>query len=222
MNRRHFIKQSAAGFTGMVLGGLAINPKHAFGRPSKLRITDIRCCTIAANYDYPLIKVYTNQGITGLGEVRDMGYLGQALMLKPYLIGKDPLDIEGIMESIRPFSDHGRYGGGFSAVDMALFDIAGKAMGWPAWKLIGEKIHESIPIYGDTDANVDIDIYVRRAKERIKHYKPGYFEPTHEFDQPLGWQEAKEKKIIGGWYNHGAPWSHYDEQGELRYHVSGR
>lgn len=170
MNRRHFIKQSA-GFTGMVLGGLALNPKTAYGRPSNLRITDIRGCTIASNYDYPIIKIYTNQDIYGLGEVRDMGHLGQALMLKPMLIGKDPLDIEGIMESIRPFADHGRYGGGFSAVDMALFDIAGKAMGWPAYKLLGRKLRDRIPIYGDTDANLNIDTYVRRAKERVTHWK---------------------------------------------------
>ncbi|MCB1122762.1 MAG: mandelate racemase/muconate lactonizing enzyme family protein, partial [Verrucomicrobiae bacterium] len=150
---------------------LALNPKHAYGRPSNLRITDIRGCTIAANYDYPIIKVYTNQDIVGLGEVRDAGWLGQALMLKPLIVGKDPLDIEGIMESLRPYADHGRYGGGFSAIDMALFDIAGKAMGWPAWKLVGEKIHDAIPIYGDTDANYDKEVFARRAKIRVDTFK---------------------------------------------------
>jgi len=175
MNRRTFVKQ-AAGFSGMVLCGLAVNPKNAYGRPSDLRITDIRGCTIASNYDYPIIKIYTNQGVTGLGEVRDMGHLGQALMLKPYIMGRDPLDIEAIMESIRPYADHGRYGGGFSAVDMALFDISGKAMDWPAYRLLGNKVRDRVPIYGDTDADLDIDIYVRRAKARVddwnlKHLK---------------------------------------------------
>jgi len=50
--------------------------------------------------------------VYGLGEVRDMGHLGQALILKPYLVGKDPLDIEGIMDSLRPHAGHGRFGGG--------------------------------------------------------------------------------------------------------------
>ena len=36
--------------------------------PSKLRITDMRACTVAANYDYPLIRIDTNQGVYGLGK----------------------------------------------------------------------------------------------------------------------------------------------------------
>ena len=56
--------------------------------PSALKITDIRACRIAANYDYPIIKVYTNQDIYGLGEVRDAGVEGMALMLKPFLVGQ--------------------------------------------------------------------------------------------------------------------------------------
>jgi hypothetical protein len=44
--------------------------------PSDLRITDMRACRVAANYDYPIIKLYTNQGVYGLGEVRDAGGKG--------------------------------------------------------------------------------------------------------------------------------------------------
>ena len=169
MNRRTFLKKTA-GFTGMVLTGLAINPAKTYSRPSNLKITDIRGCTVASNYDYPIIKLYTNQDVYGLGEVRDAGHLGQALMLKPYLMGKDPLDIEGIMESLRPYTGHGRYGGGFSAVDMALFDIAGKVLGVPAYKILGPKIRDRIPVYGDTDANEDPEVFARRAKIRVEKW----------------------------------------------------
>ncbi|MBN1359745.1 MAG: hypothetical protein JW993_04090 [Sedimentisphaerales bacterium] len=170
MDRRAFLKKSA-GFAGTVLGGLAINPARTYSRPSNLKITDIRGCTVASNYDYPIIKLYTNQDIYGLGEVRDMGFLGQALFLKPYLVGKDPLDIEGILESIRPYAGHGRAGGGFSAVDMALFDIAGKVLGVPAYKILGPKVRDKIPVYGDTDANEDPEVYARRAKIRVEKWK---------------------------------------------------
>ena len=112
MNRREFLKRSA-GFAGMALTGLAIHPAQTWSRPTRLKITDIRGCTVASNFDYPLIKIYTNQDVYGLGEVRDAGYLGQALILKTYLVGKDPLDIEGIMESLRPYARNGRFGGGF-------------------------------------------------------------------------------------------------------------
>ena len=72
MHRREFLK-STADFAGMTLAGLAFNPAKAWGRPSNLRITDIRGCTVASNFDYPIIKIYTNQDIYGLGEVRDAG-----------------------------------------------------------------------------------------------------------------------------------------------------
>src|SRR6266581_3893009 len=73
-------------------GGGQINRNSA---PSGLKITDIRACRVAANYDYPIIRIYTNQDISGLGEVRDAGVEGMALMLKPFLVGQDPTNIEG-------------------------------------------------------------------------------------------------------------------------------
>jgi L-alanine-DL-glutamate epimerase-like enolase superfamily enzyme len=170
MNRREFLQRSA-GFAGMAMAGLAINPAKTWSRPTRLKITDIRGCTVASNFDYPIIKIYTNQDVYGLGEVRDAGYLGQALILKPYLVGKDPLDIEGIMESLRPHSGNGRFGGGFSGVDMALFDIAGKVLGVPAYKILGEKVRDKIPVYGDTNANDDLQVFARRTKIRVEKWK---------------------------------------------------
>src|SRR5512147_1695962 len=123
MDRKSFLQKSilgtAAGYSGMVLNESFINPKEAYSRPSDLRITDIRGATLAAIYDFPIIKIYTNQGIVGLGEVRDAGWIAQALMLKPWLIGKDPLDIEPILKSIRHLTGPGRYAGGYAAVDIA-------------------------------------------------------------------------------------------------------
>jgi len=130
MNRRSFITKSTAGYAGLAIGGLALNPFEAFSIPSDLRITNIRDFTIASNYDYPIIKVFTNQDVYGLGEVRDAGFLGQALMLKPYIVGKNPLNIVEIHNSVKHLTGHGRFGGGFSALDIALMDISGKVMGW--------------------------------------------------------------------------------------------
>src|ERR1700693_5446208 len=68
--------------------------------PSGLKITDIRACTIASNFDYPLIRIDTNQDVYGLGEVRDGGVKGQALVLKPLLVGRNPLDLESILDRL--------------------------------------------------------------------------------------------------------------------------
>jgi len=159
----------------MLSESLISNPVDANSRPSDLKITDIRGATVAANYDYPIIKVYTNQGVTGLGEVRDAGWISQALMLKPYLVGKDPLNIYAILESIKHLTGHGRYGGGYSAVDIALMDIIGKVLNKPCWQLLGEKYRDEIPVYADTFAADNPEnqagLMERRLEKAFQHYK---------------------------------------------------
>jgi len=180
MNRKSFLQRSviggmAMGYSGLVMGETISNPKNAYSRPSDLKITDIRGATLASIYDFPIIKIYTNQGLIGLGEVRDAGWIAQALMLKPYLIGKDPLDIEPILASIRHLTGNGRYAGGYCAVDIALMDIAGKALGVPCWKLLGDKVRDKIEIYADCPTVKDLDklkMYMkRRLDQKLKHYK---------------------------------------------------
>jgi L-alanine-DL-glutamate epimerase-like enolase superfamily enzyme len=134
--------------------------------PSALKITDMRACRVAANYDYPIIKIYTNQDVYGLGEVRDAGVEGIALVLKPYLVGRNPLDLRGNLRMLRQFAGHGRMGGGYSAVDMALHDIAGKVYGVPVYHLIGEKRRDRIRIYADTTDHKDPKIYAERMRKR--------------------------------------------------------
>ena len=134
--------------------------------PSQLRITDMRSVLVASNYDYPIIRIDTNQGVYGLGEVRDAGREGTALVLKPHLMGRNPLQIEPILDSIRNFANHQRMGGGYSAVDTALHDIAGKVYGVPAWRLIGSKYRDRIRIYCDTNETSNPKIYGERMKRR--------------------------------------------------------
>lgn len=134
--------------------------------PSKLRITDMRACRVASNYDYPIIKIYTNQDVYGLGEVRDAGVEGLALVLKPHLVGRNPLEIEPNLDRIRKFASHRRTGGGYSAVDMALHDIAGKVYGVPAWRLVGSKYRDRVRIYCDTNESRDPKVYAERMRKR--------------------------------------------------------
>lgn len=165
----------AAGFSGLVMHDKFMNPKDALSRPTDLKITDIRGATLASIYDFPIIKIYTNQGIIGLGEVRDAGWVGQALMMKPYLVGKDPLDIETILNSIRHLTGPARYAGGYCAIDMALMDIAGKALDVPCWKLLGDKVRDKIDIYADCPTVLkeeNLKIMMQRRRDLgLKHYK---------------------------------------------------
>ncbi|MGA1997155.1 MAG: mandelate racemase/muconate lactonizing enzyme family protein [Bryobacteraceae bacterium] len=136
--------------------------------PSQLRITDMRAIRIATNYDYPIIRIDTNQGVYGLGEVRDAGNEGMALVLKAHILGKNPLNIEPILDSVRNFTNQRRFGGGYSALDFALHDIAGKVYGVPAWRLIGSQYRDRIRCYCDTTESSSPKIYAERMAKRQK------------------------------------------------------
>jgi L-alanine-DL-glutamate epimerase-like enolase superfamily enzyme len=172
MNRRTLLKSSAAVMGGTFLAGepgeASLEKVTKLSSPSDLKITDMRACTVAANYDYPIIRIDTNQGVYGLGEVRDAGVKGIALTLKAHILGKNPLQIDSILSEIRQFAGQGRMGGGYSAVDMALHDIAGKVYGVPAWRLIGEKRRDKIRIYCDTTGHKNPKIYAQRMLARKK------------------------------------------------------
>jgi len=156
--------------------------------PSKLRITDMRACRIASPVDYPIIRIDTNQGVYGLGEVRDAGVEGIALILKPHLVGRNPLEIEPVLDGIRRFAGHLRLGGGYSAVDIALHDIAGKVYGVPCWRLLGSKYRDRVRTYchlpQTKDPNLIAHAIKRRKEMGFTFFKAGYVSSSFVSDVP--------------------------------------
>jgi L-alanine-DL-glutamate epimerase-like enolase superfamily enzyme len=151
-SRRGFLKRAAWG--GVALGGMmaaSIEDTVAFSTqnvkrassPSELKITDLRMAG-------RIIKIYTNQDIYGLGEVRDGADPRYALFLKSRILGLNPCNVEMIFKVIRQFGYHGRQGGGVSGVEMALWDLCGKAYGVPAWQLLGGRYRDKVRLYADT------------------------------------------------------------------------
>ena len=129
---------------------------NEFSSPSQLKITDMRVSVIGeGNWRWPIIKIYTNQGLVGLGEVRDGASARYALMLKSRLLGENPCDIDKIFQKIKQFGGHGRLGGGVCGVEMALCDLSGKAFGVPAYMLAGGKYRDRVKVYADTPLKMD-------------------------------------------------------------------
>lgn len=121
-------------------------------KPSDLRITDMRVCDIVdAPMHCTILKIYTNQGITGYGEVRDGGSRNYTLALKSRIIGENPCNIDKIFRRIKQFGGHARQGGGVCGIELALWDLAGKAYGIPVYQMLGGKVRESVRVYCDTD-----------------------------------------------------------------------
>src|SRR6516225_4577749 len=137
-------------------------------RPSDLRITDLRIAQIrGAPMQVPIIRIDTNQGLTGYGEVRDGGSPRYALMLKSRLLGENPCNVERVFKKFKQFGFHGRQGGGVSGVEMALWDLAGKAFEVPVYQMLGGRHRERIRLYADTTISRDRAEYARRMKARL-------------------------------------------------------
>ncbi|MFC1466677.1 MAG: mandelate racemase/muconate lactonizing enzyme family protein [Candidatus Brachytrichaceae bacterium NZ_4S206] len=143
---------------------------NAYSAPSQLRITDMRVAVVASNYDYPIIRIDTNQGVYGIGEVRDAGHKENALQFKSRLLGQNPLNIDMIFRDIKRFGSHGREGGGVSGIEIALWDLIGKVYGVPCWQFLGGKYRDKVRLYADTPEPEDMTPagYVRRVKGRVK------------------------------------------------------
>ncbi|MDX9979847.1 MAG: mandelate racemase/muconate lactonizing enzyme family protein [Lentisphaeria bacterium] len=133
-----------------------------------LKITDLRFADIdGAPKRCTLLKLYTNQGLVGYGEVRDASSRTYAAMLKSRIIGENPCNVEKIFRRIKQFGGHSRQGGGVSGLEVACWDLAGKAWGVPVWQLLGGRFRDRIRIYCDTDSEGGGRDMGKALKERM-------------------------------------------------------
>src|ERR1700676_779036 len=143
------------------------NNVNTNSKPSELRITDLRVAVLTkAPMNCPIIRIDTNQGIYGLGEVRDGASKNYALMLKSRILGENPCNVDKIFRKIKQFGFHSRQAGGVCAVEMALWDLAGKAYNVPIYQMLGGKIRDKIRCYADSTESDDPKIYGDRLKKR--------------------------------------------------------
>lgn len=127
---------------------------NTFSRPSDLKITDMRFTDIVgAPMHCTLMKIYTNQGLVGFGEVRDGASRTYAAQLKSRLLGENPCDVDRLFRRIKQFGGPARQAGGVCGVEVALWDLAGKAYGVPVYQMLGGKFRDKVRIYCDTDVN---------------------------------------------------------------------
>src|SRR5688572_12489155 len=178
-NRRSFLKKASLG--GIMLGGFmfssledtlaqSTSKVNRNSAPSDLKITDMRYAVVMNGHARcPIIRIDTNQGIYGLGEVRDGASWRYALFLKSRILGMNPCSVEMVFKRIKQFGFHGRQGGGVSGVEMALWDLAGKAYGVPVYQLLGGKYRDRVRLYADTPEVEDAAEFTAKLKDRLEN-----------------------------------------------------
>ena len=115
-----------------------------------MKITDVK---LRFAKHYLFVQVYTDAGIVGLGEAGNWGYLQATAAaiekFADYLIGKDPFRIEDFNQNfLRSVYFRGSViMSAISAIDIALWDIKGKALGVPVYELLGGKTRDKVRVY---------------------------------------------------------------------------
>ena len=149
-----------------------------------MKITDLEVLRMKAGTEpknnWLFVRIHTDSGISGVGEgslqYKDAALMAELINFGIYLRGKDPFQIEDIWTSL-----HRRvtWTGGavtisaISAIDLALWDIKGKALGVPVYELIGGKVRDRVPLYANgwlTGPRPDADDDQQRGSEEASWY----------------------------------------------------
>jgi galactonate dehydratase len=163
-SRRNFLSKSA------IASAMAFSPIASFGAgletavnnapkssaPADLKITDVKCGYIRNGHSL-FVKIYSNQDIVGHGEGVDAtpGTYHLVKMFGSRIKGKNPLNVNRLFEDIRRAgffegAQAGMYVAVLTAIETALWDLAGKALGVPVYQLLGGKFRDSVRVYMDT------------------------------------------------------------------------
>ena len=111
-----------------------------------MKIVDLKCCIIGTN---PILRIVTDEGVEGFSQVEpSKHYLKpHVLFYRDYILGEDPTCVERVVRKIRRLGAFKPWGSSVSAIEMALWDIAGKAAGLPVHRLLGGKVRDRVRVY---------------------------------------------------------------------------
>lgn len=140
-----------------------------------MKITNVSTAVIEGNFPWVLVKVETDEGVTGLGEAYwGIGVAELVHQAKPLLIGENPFNIGKLYEvMIRCLSGEGSQAGAtvtaISGIEIALWDLMGRALKSPIYNFFGGRFRDSIRIYADCHAGTDEspESWAERAREVV-------------------------------------------------------
>jgi len=111
-----------------------------------MKITDLKCAVIGG---FPVVRITTDEGIDGIGQAENWkpNLKPHILYYREMILGLDPTNVESVMQRIRRMGSFKPWGAAVSAIEVALWDIAGKAANLPIYKLLGGKVRDKVRVY---------------------------------------------------------------------------
>ncbi len=111
-----------------------------------MKITDLKCAIMGGS---PVVRITTDEGIDGYGQAEwyKPFLKPHVLFYKDLILGEDPTNVERVMSRIRRMGSFKPWGAAVSAIEVALWDLAGKAANLPIYKLLGGKVRDKVRVY---------------------------------------------------------------------------
>jgi galactonate dehydratase len=190
--------RSASGLLAFPSLAAAVQAESSPYRRPRLKITDVRTAEVMAHGYQLHVRIYTDQGVVGHGEGTDavQGGVGLVRMFRRFLVDQDPLNVDGLFERIRTSgifagAQAGQYIAALSAVEIALWDLAGKALGLPVYQLLGGKVRDRVRVYCDSQTEDPDDPEAPAKLQRIRDL--GFTAIKIDIDEaadPLRWDRV--------------------------------
>jgi L-alanine-DL-glutamate epimerase-like enolase superfamily enzyme len=163
-----------------------------------MKIIDLKCAVIGKS---PIIRIVTDEGISGYGQAETWksSIKPHILSFRDALIGEDPTNVERVMLKIRQRGGFKPWGTAVSVIEMALWDLAGKAAGLPVYKLLGGKVRDKVRVYNGSIRFPLPDHSPESLAADIRRMM-ALPEGFTMIKQPIGFHSAMKREIPGFYY----------------------
>jgi gluconate/galactonate dehydratase len=157
-----------------------------------VKIRDLRTAVVEANFDWTFVRVYTDEGITGTGECFFApGLTSMVRDLKPLLVGEDPRDIDRLFRRMQLHTSvAGSVGGiinnAITGIETALWDILGKTLHAPVYRLLGGRFRQRVRVYADCHEG-----------EALESYGPALTPRRASWEKPRSQADSKTPEAYG-------------------------